>query len=183
MTKAFVCFLQALTEYRAELRDDPIINTHLAKLYDNLLEQNLIRVIEPFSRVQVSTAFKPLHVFHVRQRRLCSFLFTLRNPTFLRVISYLLFNATYNLTVLTLSHHLHNLYVQTEHDDHFICLSLFSDRTHIRSYQTVKGKRLCRSPFSSVMTQTVDELFTRLSSAGRRREEIITDDSGQKVSR
>lgn len=48
-----MCRLQALTEYRAELRDDPIINTHLAKLYDNLLEQNLIRVIEPFSRVQV----------------------------------------------------------------------------------------------------------------------------------
>lgn len=45
--------LQALTDYRAELRDDPIISTHLAKLYDNLLEQNLIRVIEPFSRVQV----------------------------------------------------------------------------------------------------------------------------------
>lgn len=44
---------QALTDYRAELRDDPIISTHLAKLYDNLLEQNLIRVIEPFSRVQV----------------------------------------------------------------------------------------------------------------------------------
>ncbi|ERE67529.1 26S proteasome non-ATPase regulatory subunit 11-like protein [Cricetulus griseus] len=44
---------QALTDYRAELRDDPIINTHLAKLYDNLLEQNLIRVIEPFSRVQI----------------------------------------------------------------------------------------------------------------------------------
>ena len=43
-----------------ELRDDPIINTHLAKLYDNLLEQNLIRVIEPFSRVQVSSQ----QVFH-----------------------------------------------------------------------------------------------------------------------
>uniref|UniRef100_A0A7N6BMM2 PCI domain-containing protein n=1 Tax=Anabas testudineus TaxID=64144 RepID=A0A7N6BMM2_ANATE len=48
-----VCIFQALTEYRAELRDDAIINTHLAKLYDNLLEQNLIRVIEPFSRVQI----------------------------------------------------------------------------------------------------------------------------------
>ena len=47
--------MQALTDYRAELRDDPIISTHLAKLYDNLLEQNLIRVIEPFSRVQVRT--------------------------------------------------------------------------------------------------------------------------------
>ncbi|KAH0626938.1 hypothetical protein JD844_002245 [Phrynosoma platyrhinos] len=46
-------FKKALKDYRVELRDDPIINTHLGKLYDNLLEQNLIRVIEPFSRVQV----------------------------------------------------------------------------------------------------------------------------------
>uniref|UniRef100_A0A3B4XNU8 Proteasome 26S subunit, non-ATPase 11 n=1 Tax=Seriola lalandi dorsalis TaxID=1841481 RepID=A0A3B4XNU8_SERLL len=46
-------FEKALTEYKPELRDDPIISTHLTKLYDNLLEQNLIRVIEPFSRVQV----------------------------------------------------------------------------------------------------------------------------------
>uniref|UniRef100_A0A673BN69 Proteasome 26S subunit, non-ATPase 11a n=1 Tax=Sphaeramia orbicularis TaxID=375764 RepID=A0A673BN69_9TELE len=46
-------FEQALTEYKSELRDDPIISTHLTKLYHNLLEQNLIRVIEPFSRVQV----------------------------------------------------------------------------------------------------------------------------------
>uniref|UniRef100_A0A673BN79 Proteasome 26S subunit, non-ATPase 11a n=1 Tax=Sphaeramia orbicularis TaxID=375764 RepID=A0A673BN79_9TELE len=45
-------FEQALTEYKSELRDDPIISTHLTKLYHNLLEQNLIRVIEPFSRVQ-----------------------------------------------------------------------------------------------------------------------------------
>uniref|UniRef100_A0A8C6U9X0 Proteasome 26S subunit, non-ATPase 11 n=1 Tax=Neogobius melanostomus TaxID=47308 RepID=A0A8C6U9X0_9GOBI len=47
-------FEKALKEYKAELRDDPIISTHLTKLYDNLLEQNLIRVIEPFSRVQIS---------------------------------------------------------------------------------------------------------------------------------
>lgn len=45
---------QALAEYKAELRDDPIISTHLTTLYDNLLEQNLIRVIEPFSRAQIS---------------------------------------------------------------------------------------------------------------------------------
>ncbi|NXA43007.1 PSD11 ATPase, partial [Eudromia elegans] len=51
-------FEKALTDYKVELRDDPIINTHLAKLYDNLLEQNLIRVIEPFSRVQVNASKK-----------------------------------------------------------------------------------------------------------------------------
>ncbi|XP_061893037.1 26S proteasome non-ATPase regulatory subunit 11A-like [Entelurus aequoreus] len=47
-------FEKALTDYKAELREDPIIRTHLTKLYDNLLEQNLIRVIEPFSRVQIA---------------------------------------------------------------------------------------------------------------------------------
>ncbi|AWP18401.1 26S proteasome non-ATPase regulatory subunit 11 [Scophthalmus maximus] len=47
-------FEKALTEYKPELREDPIISTHLTKLYDNLLEQNLIRVIEPFSRVQIA---------------------------------------------------------------------------------------------------------------------------------
>lgn len=57
---------QALTEYKAELRNDPIINIHLAKLYDSLLEQNLIRVIEPFSRVQV----RPPGVF-IQQTALC----------------------------------------------------------------------------------------------------------------
>uniref|UniRef100_A0A8C4ZS88 Proteasome 26S subunit, non-ATPase 11a n=1 Tax=Gadus morhua TaxID=8049 RepID=A0A8C4ZS88_GADMO len=46
-------FEKALTEYKRELRDDPIISTHLDTLYDTLLEQNLIRVIEPFSRVQI----------------------------------------------------------------------------------------------------------------------------------
>lgn len=34
--------------------EDPIVNTHLSELYENLLEQHLLRVIEPFSRVEIS---------------------------------------------------------------------------------------------------------------------------------
>ncbi|XP_041366307.1 26S proteasome non-ATPase regulatory subunit 11-like [Gigantopelta aegis] len=46
-------FQKTLTTYKAQLEDDPIVCTHLKTLYDNLLEQNLCRIIEPFSRVQV----------------------------------------------------------------------------------------------------------------------------------
>eukprot|EP00794_Sanderia_malayensis_P003666 gene3666-4183_t len=42
-----------LNVYKNELSADPIIRRHFDKLYDNLLEQNLCRIIEPFSRVQV----------------------------------------------------------------------------------------------------------------------------------
>ncbi len=37
-----------------ELSNDPIIRNHLAALYDTLMEQNLLRVIEPYSRVEIA---------------------------------------------------------------------------------------------------------------------------------
>jgi len=47
-------FQDALVKYKNELTEDVIIQRHLNKLYDNLLEQNFCRIIEPFSRVEVS---------------------------------------------------------------------------------------------------------------------------------
>ncbi|CAH7675233.1 26S proteasome non-ATPase regulatory subunit 11 [Phakopsora pachyrhizi] len=47
-------FEEALKVYKAELSDDPIVRNHLASLYDTLLEQNLIRIIEPYSRIELS---------------------------------------------------------------------------------------------------------------------------------
>jgi len=38
----------------SELMSDPIIRAHFTALYDNLLEQNLLRIVEPFSRVEVA---------------------------------------------------------------------------------------------------------------------------------
>ncbi|KAG9044578.1 26S proteasome regulatory subunit rpn6 [Tulasnella sp. UAMH 9824] len=46
-------FEQALKDYREELSTDPTIRTHLAALYDTLLEQNLLRIVEPYSVVDV----------------------------------------------------------------------------------------------------------------------------------
>jgi len=46
-------FQATLTKYRLQLVDDPIVKTHLDTLYQNMLEQNLCRIIEPFSKVQV----------------------------------------------------------------------------------------------------------------------------------
>ena len=45
---------QALHAYRYELGSDRFIASHLRRLYDSMLEQNLIKVIEPFSRVEIA---------------------------------------------------------------------------------------------------------------------------------
>ncbi|TLD34061.1 hypothetical protein PspLS_00867 [Pyricularia sp. CBS 133598] len=44
---------QSLAAYRHELGGDAFVRSHLRRLYDAMLEQNLIKVIEPFSRVEI----------------------------------------------------------------------------------------------------------------------------------
>lgn len=51
-------FQQALKMYRSELEEDVIVRAHLGTLYDNMLEQNLCRIIEPYSRVEVEHVAK-----------------------------------------------------------------------------------------------------------------------------
>lgn len=46
-------FQAALGKYRNELEQDKIVKKHLGKLYQTMLEQNLCRIIEPYSKVQV----------------------------------------------------------------------------------------------------------------------------------
>ncbi|CAG9761683.1 unnamed protein product [Ceutorhynchus assimilis] len=53
-------FQVALKQYKAELEDDVIVRAHLDTLYDNMLEQNLLRIIEPYSRVQVDYIAKAI---------------------------------------------------------------------------------------------------------------------------
>ncbi|XP_044463939.1 26S proteasome non-ATPase regulatory subunit 11 homolog [Mangifera indica] len=47
-------FETALSDYKAQLEEDPIVHRHLSSLYDTLLEQNLCRLIEPYSRVEIA---------------------------------------------------------------------------------------------------------------------------------
>ena len=50
-----MCYVlfQALRQYPKELEQDKIVSKHLDSLYQTMLEQNLCRIIEPYSRVQV----------------------------------------------------------------------------------------------------------------------------------
>lgn len=47
-------FEQARVDYKPQLEGDPIVEAHLQSLYHTMLEQNLCRIIEPYSRVEVS---------------------------------------------------------------------------------------------------------------------------------
>ncbi|GIY27381.1 26S proteasome non-ATPase regulatory subunit 11 [Caerostris darwini] len=46
-------FQEALKKYKPQLIEDPIIRAHLDALYDTMLEKNLCRIIEPYSKVQL----------------------------------------------------------------------------------------------------------------------------------
>ena len=47
-------FETSLSTYSQELRSDPIIKSNFNALYDNLLEQNLLKIIESYSCVELS---------------------------------------------------------------------------------------------------------------------------------
>ncbi|XP_065173785.1 26S proteasome non-ATPase regulatory subunit 11 [Atheta coriaria] len=53
-------FQIGVKQFKHELEDDVIVRAHLGTLYDNMLEQNLCRIIEPYSRVQVDYIAKTI---------------------------------------------------------------------------------------------------------------------------
>jgi len=53
-------FQAAVSTYKAELEEDKEVSRHLDTLYNTMLEQNLCRIIEPYSRVQVDYVSKKI---------------------------------------------------------------------------------------------------------------------------
>ena len=47
-------FQKVLEENKELVEKDPIIDSHIKNLYENLLQQNLIKIVEPYSRVEIS---------------------------------------------------------------------------------------------------------------------------------
>ncbi|WFD29094.1 26S proteasome regulatory subunit rpn6 [Malassezia sp. CBS 17886] len=59
--RSLEAFENTLRQYKNELSDDAIVRNHLSALYDSLLEQNLLRVIEPYSTIELAHIAKVVH--------------------------------------------------------------------------------------------------------------------------
>jgi len=55
-------FQDTLKAYKTELEEDRIVNKHLGTLYQTMLEQNLCRIIEPYSKIQVKFASEKIQL-------------------------------------------------------------------------------------------------------------------------
>nr|CAX74737.1 putative 26S proteasome non-ATPase regulatory subunit 11 [Schistosoma japonicum]CAX74739.1 putative 26S proteasome non-ATPase regulatory subunit 11 [Schistosoma japonicum] len=55
-------FLLLQEKYKAELSGDPVISRHLHSFYDTLFGQNLLKLIEPYSRVQIDHIAKLINI-------------------------------------------------------------------------------------------------------------------------
>ncbi|VDP88018.1 unnamed protein product [Echinostoma caproni] len=55
-------FLAVRTKYEAELANDPVVSRHLTSFYDTLFGQNLLKLIEPYSRVQIGHIAKLINL-------------------------------------------------------------------------------------------------------------------------
>ncbi|KAG4305917.1 hypothetical protein PORY_000827 [Pneumocystis oryctolagi] len=63
-------FEKALIDFKDELEKDPIVHSHLTTLYDTLLKQNLSKIIEPFSRIELSHISKliGIHISKIEEK-------------------------------------------------------------------------------------------------------------------
>jgi len=66
--RSLKAFEKSLVDFEKQLKGDAFINSHLKDLYAKLLEENLCRIIEPFSVVEIEQVAKmiglPLNTIH-----------------------------------------------------------------------------------------------------------------------
>lgn len=66
--RSLKAFEQALVDFEKQLKGDVFIKSHLQDLYGKLLEENLVRIIEPYSKVEIDQVAKvielPLNTIH-----------------------------------------------------------------------------------------------------------------------
>jgi 26S proteasome regulatory subunit N6 len=57
-SRSLHAFEETIAKYKAHVDADPFLRSHLQELYDTLLEKNLLRLVEPYSVVEVTYVAK-----------------------------------------------------------------------------------------------------------------------------
>ena len=75
--KSLMEFQKVLKDNEEQIKEDKIISGHINNLYENLKEQNLMKIVEPYSKIEISYISELIGLDYMTLQKKYRFLFNI----------------------------------------------------------------------------------------------------------